>query len=161
MGMAVGMPEVKGLPTAVDLAKNPLAETHEFKQACSLCYVKTGEELFGSFHARCLRWYLEHPMMENSFSYVYIYMCPQGQVCWITHFIQRSINAKRMLCLAESNILQIKVGSSFGPDQQKPNMLGHITFAKVTFLNVHFLVHTLLRTPLHSFILINTTLLNS
>ncbi|XP_058509725.1 zinc finger CCCH domain-containing protein 7A isoform X1 [Solea solea] len=42
MGMAVGMPEVKGLPPAVDLAKNPLAETHEFKQACSVCYVKTG-----------------------------------------------------------------------------------------------------------------------
>uniref|UniRef100_A0A8C4GYD3 Zinc finger CCCH-type containing 7A n=1 Tax=Dicentrarchus labrax TaxID=13489 RepID=A0A8C4GYD3_DICLA len=41
MGMAVGMPEVKGLPAAVDLAKNPLAETHEFKQACSICYVKT------------------------------------------------------------------------------------------------------------------------
>uniref|UniRef100_A0A3Q4HE84 Zinc finger CCCH-type containing 7A n=1 Tax=Neolamprologus brichardi TaxID=32507 RepID=A0A3Q4HE84_NEOBR len=30
------------LPAAVDLAKNPLAETHEFKQACSVCYVKTG-----------------------------------------------------------------------------------------------------------------------
>lgn len=45
MGMAVGMPDVKGSPAAVDLAKNPLAETHEFKQACSLCYVKTGEEL--------------------------------------------------------------------------------------------------------------------
>lgn len=43
MGMAVGMPEVKGLPAAVDLAKNPLNETHEFRQACSLCYVKTGE----------------------------------------------------------------------------------------------------------------------
>ncbi|XP_034750591.1 zinc finger CCCH domain-containing protein 7A isoform X1 [Etheostoma cragini] len=42
MGMAVGMPEVKGLPAAVDLAKNPLADTHEFKQACSVCYVKTG-----------------------------------------------------------------------------------------------------------------------
>lgn len=42
MGMAVGMPDVKGSPAAVDLAKNPLAETHEFKQACSLCYVKTG-----------------------------------------------------------------------------------------------------------------------
>ncbi|XP_054463595.1 zinc finger CCCH domain-containing protein 7A isoform X2 [Anoplopoma fimbria] len=42
MGMAVGMPEVKGLPAAVDLAKNPLADTHEFKQACSICYVKTG-----------------------------------------------------------------------------------------------------------------------
>uniref|UniRef100_A0A8C6K540 Zinc finger CCCH-type containing 7A n=1 Tax=Nothobranchius furzeri TaxID=105023 RepID=A0A8C6K540_NOTFU len=42
MGMAVGMPEVKDLPAAVDLAKNPLAETHEFKQACSMCHVKTG-----------------------------------------------------------------------------------------------------------------------
>ncbi|XP_030591797.1 zinc finger CCCH domain-containing protein 7A isoform X3 [Archocentrus centrarchus] len=42
MGMAVGMPDMKGLPAAVDLAKNPLAETHEFKQACSMCYVKTG-----------------------------------------------------------------------------------------------------------------------
>ncbi|CAG12227.1 unnamed protein product, partial [Tetraodon nigroviridis] len=42
MGMAVGMPEVKGLPAAVDLAKNPLSETHEFRQACSLCYVRTG-----------------------------------------------------------------------------------------------------------------------
>lgn len=44
MGMAVGMPEVRGLPAAVDLAKNPLADTHEFKQACAKCYVKTGEE---------------------------------------------------------------------------------------------------------------------
>ncbi|KAK5855886.1 hypothetical protein PBY51_007522 [Eleginops maclovinus] len=42
MGMAVGMPEVKGLPVAMDLTKNPLADTHEFKQACSICYVKTG-----------------------------------------------------------------------------------------------------------------------
>uniref|UniRef100_A0A3P9NR89 Zinc finger CCCH-type containing 7A n=1 Tax=Poecilia reticulata TaxID=8081 RepID=A0A3P9NR89_POERE len=42
MGMPLGMPEVKDLPAAVDLAKNPLAETHEFKQACSMCYVKTG-----------------------------------------------------------------------------------------------------------------------
>lgn len=42
MGMPVGMPEVKGIPAAVDLAKNPLAETHEFRQACLICYVKTG-----------------------------------------------------------------------------------------------------------------------
>ncbi|KAM3597497.1 uncharacterized protein V6R79_005410 [Siganus canaliculatus] len=42
MGMAVGMPDMKGIPAAVDLAKNPLAETHEFKQACSMCYIKTG-----------------------------------------------------------------------------------------------------------------------
>ncbi|CAG5897978.1 unnamed protein product [Menidia menidia] len=41
MGMAVGMPDVKGSPAVVDLAKNPLAETHEFKQACSMCYVRT------------------------------------------------------------------------------------------------------------------------
>lgn len=39
----MGMPEVKDLPAAVDLAKNPLADTHEFKQACCICYVKTGE----------------------------------------------------------------------------------------------------------------------
>lgn len=43
MGMAVGMPEVKGPSAAVDLAKNPLSETHEFRQACSLCYVRTGK----------------------------------------------------------------------------------------------------------------------
>lgn len=42
-GMAVGMPEVRAFPAAVDLAKNPLSETHEFRQACSLCYVRTGE----------------------------------------------------------------------------------------------------------------------
>lgn len=46
MGMAVGMPEVKELPPAVEFAKNPLAETHEFRQACSACFVKHGE---GSF----------------------------------------------------------------------------------------------------------------
>ncbi|XP_061905950.1 zinc finger CCCH domain-containing protein 7A isoform X1 [Entelurus aequoreus] len=42
MGMAVGMPEVKGPPATPDVAKNPLTEKHEFKQACSVCYVKTG-----------------------------------------------------------------------------------------------------------------------
>ncbi|XP_054615349.1 zinc finger CCCH domain-containing protein 7A [Dunckerocampus dactyliophorus] len=41
MGMAVGMPEVKAPPATVDLGKNPL-QKHEFKQACSVCYVKTG-----------------------------------------------------------------------------------------------------------------------
>uniref|UniRef100_A0A673XPJ9 Zinc finger CCCH-type containing 7A n=1 Tax=Salmo trutta TaxID=8032 RepID=A0A673XPJ9_SALTR len=41
MGMALGMPDVTLLPAVVDLAKNPLADTHEFKQACSNCYVKT------------------------------------------------------------------------------------------------------------------------
>ncbi|KAM4597910.1 zinc finger CCCH domain-containing protein 7A [Polymixia lowei] len=40
-GMAVGMPDMM-VPPAVDWAKNPLIETHEFKQACSVCYVKTG-----------------------------------------------------------------------------------------------------------------------
>ncbi|XP_077414351.1 zinc finger CCCH domain-containing protein 7A isoform X2 [Vanacampus margaritifer] len=43
MGMAVGMPEVKG--ASVSVSKNPLAETHEFKQACSLCYIRTGTSL--------------------------------------------------------------------------------------------------------------------
>lgn len=46
MGMAVGMPEMKGTPATVDLAKNPLAETHEFKQACAICFVRTGEFFF-------------------------------------------------------------------------------------------------------------------
>uniref|UniRef100_A0A4W5NF41 Zinc finger CCCH-type containing 7A n=1 Tax=Hucho hucho TaxID=62062 RepID=A0A4W5NF41_9TELE len=41
MGMALGMPDVTPLPAVVDLAQNPLADTHEFKQACSNCYVKT------------------------------------------------------------------------------------------------------------------------
>ncbi|XP_060799080.1 zinc finger CCCH domain-containing protein 7A [Neoarius graeffei] len=48
IGMMLGMPESTGyaqvqeFPQQVDLAKNPLAESHEFKQACSVCYVKTG-----------------------------------------------------------------------------------------------------------------------
>lgn len=29
-------------PPQLDLAKNPLADTHDFKQACSSCYIKTG-----------------------------------------------------------------------------------------------------------------------
>ncbi|XP_072532498.1 zinc finger CCCH domain-containing protein 7A isoform X2 [Salminus brasiliensis] len=45
MGMPFGMPEsssyAQELPQQVDLAKNPLADTHEFKQACSTCF-KTG-----------------------------------------------------------------------------------------------------------------------
>uniref|UniRef100_A0A8C7VKQ3 Zinc finger CCCH-type containing 7A n=1 Tax=Oncorhynchus mykiss TaxID=8022 RepID=A0A8C7VKQ3_ONCMY len=45
MGMALGMPDVTPLPAVVDLAKNPLADTHEFKQACSNCYVKTGKNM--------------------------------------------------------------------------------------------------------------------
>lgn len=48
MGMAVGMPEVKEPPPAVEFAKNPLAETHEFRQACSVCFVKHGEGSFGN-----------------------------------------------------------------------------------------------------------------
>ncbi|XP_067088715.1 zinc finger CCCH domain-containing protein 7A [Osmerus mordax] len=41
MGMAVGMPGMNY--TALDLAKNPLVETHEFKQACLQCFIKTGQ----------------------------------------------------------------------------------------------------------------------
>uniref|UniRef100_A0A673K9C1 C3H1-type domain-containing protein n=1 Tax=Sinocyclocheilus rhinocerous TaxID=307959 RepID=A0A673K9C1_9TELE len=33
---------VQDYPPQQDLAKNPLADTHEFKQACSSCYIKTG-----------------------------------------------------------------------------------------------------------------------
>lgn len=43
MGMAVGMPEVKELPPVVEFAKNPLADTHEFRQACSICFMKHGK----------------------------------------------------------------------------------------------------------------------
>ncbi|XP_068613168.1 zinc finger CCCH domain-containing protein 7A-like [Brachionichthys hirsutus] len=61
MGMAVGMPEVKGLPAAVDLAKNPLADTHEFKQACSACYMKTGPGVLDyTFHTE------EHKCKKDS-----------------------------------------------------------------------------------------------
>lgn len=140
--MAVGMPEVKGLPAAVDIAKNPLAETHEFKQACSVCYVKTGSQVFsesksvvivfkvwsGCFYVCDLH------LITNAHTRV------QVRACWITLFIRRSINAKRMLCLAESNTHQTKHGSSFGPDQQKPNMLDLITFAKVIFLSAYILL---------------------
>ncbi len=126
----MGMPEVKGLPAAVDLAKNPLAETHEFKQACSVCYVKTGEELFLLSSCVCAL------SVCKTWSNMFLFLHPQGPVCWITHFIQKSINAKRTLYSAESNIHQTKRGSSFGPDQQKPNTLDLITFAKVTLINV-------------------------
>ncbi|XP_067238573.1 zinc finger CCCH domain-containing protein 7A isoform X3 [Chanodichthys erythropterus] len=33
---------VQDYPQQLDLAKNPLADTHDFKQACSSCYIKTG-----------------------------------------------------------------------------------------------------------------------
>lgn len=61
---------------------------------------------------------------------------PQDPECWITHFIRKTINAKRMYYLAESSIYQTKRGSSFDPGQQKLSMLDHITFAKVTCLFV-------------------------
>ncbi|XP_056434534.1 zinc finger CCCH domain-containing protein 7A [Gadus chalcogrammus] len=42
-GMALGMPDNNVCFTApVDLTKNPLADTHDFKQACSTCFIKTG-----------------------------------------------------------------------------------------------------------------------
>ncbi|KAJ3601201.1 hypothetical protein NHX12_032174, partial [Muraenolepis orangiensis] len=41
--MALGMPDhTISQPAPPDLTKNPLADTHEFKQACSICFVKTG-----------------------------------------------------------------------------------------------------------------------
>uniref|UniRef100_A0A8C5B637 Zinc finger CCCH-type containing 7A n=1 Tax=Gadus morhua TaxID=8049 RepID=A0A8C5B637_GADMO len=42
-GMALGMPDNNVcFPVPVDLTKNPLADTHDFKQACSTCFIKTG-----------------------------------------------------------------------------------------------------------------------
>ena len=48
--MAVGMPGMNY--SALDLAKNPLVETHEFKQACLQCFIKTGK-MFFFFFAPC------------------------------------------------------------------------------------------------------------
>ncbi|XP_053531172.1 zinc finger CCCH domain-containing protein 7A [Ictalurus punctatus] len=49
MGLKFSMSEsstyTQELPQQVDLAKNPLAESHEFKQACAMCFVKTGPGL--------------------------------------------------------------------------------------------------------------------
>ncbi|XP_064170993.1 zinc finger CCCH domain-containing protein 7A [Anguilla rostrata] len=42
-GPPVGMGFI--VSEGVDLAKNPLADTHEFKQACSGCFIKTGTGL--------------------------------------------------------------------------------------------------------------------
>ncbi|KAK3532701.1 hypothetical protein QTP86_028072 [Hemibagrus guttatus] len=46
LGMKYSMPEssvfAQELPQQTDITMNPLAESHEFKQACSMCYVKTG-----------------------------------------------------------------------------------------------------------------------
>lgn len=36
------------MPNTALLIKNPLAATHEFKQACQLCYPKTGKCFPGS-----------------------------------------------------------------------------------------------------------------
>lgn len=48
MGMAVGMPGMNY--SAVDLAKNPLVETHDFKQVCSQCFMKTGPGVLDYTH---------------------------------------------------------------------------------------------------------------
>lgn len=46
IGMPFGIPDAglyaQNVLPQVDFFKNPLADTHEFKQACSLCYAKTG-----------------------------------------------------------------------------------------------------------------------
>ncbi|XP_030645891.1 zinc finger CCCH domain-containing protein 7A [Chanos chanos] len=49
IGMAFGMPEGH-FTQEVDLNTNPLAETHEFKQACSACFVKTGSGVLDYTH---------------------------------------------------------------------------------------------------------------
>ncbi|XP_066546469.1 zinc finger CCCH domain-containing protein 7A isoform X1 [Amia ocellicauda] len=41
-----------GFPSGPDPGKNPLADTHEFRQACNLCYVKSGFQVLDYvFHA--------------------------------------------------------------------------------------------------------------
>lgn len=126
MGMAVGMPDVKNLPAAVDLAKNPLADTHEFRQACAMCYVKTGKK-------RSIPWHLVTEWKTLRVKTP----SPHLQVleCWITRFTQKSINAKRMYYSAEWSTRPTKCGSSFDPDQRKLSMSDRITSAKVTSLS--------------------------
>lgn len=36
------------MPNTALLIKNPLAATHEFKQACQLCYPKTGNSTYAA-----------------------------------------------------------------------------------------------------------------
>ncbi|KAI4892198.1 hypothetical protein NFI96_024087, partial [Prochilodus magdalenae] len=54
MGMAFGMPDATSytqeLPQQVDLAKNPLADTHEFKLACSACFRNAPGALDYTYH---------------------------------------------------------------------------------------------------------------
>ncbi|KAK1805232.1 hypothetical protein P4O66_019572, partial [Electrophorus voltai] len=54
MGMVFGVPDGSNYTQdrlqQVDLAKNPLADTHEFKQACSTCYIKTGPGVLDYAH---------------------------------------------------------------------------------------------------------------
>uniref|UniRef100_A0A4W4DQE2 C3H1-type domain-containing protein n=1 Tax=Electrophorus electricus TaxID=8005 RepID=A0A4W4DQE2_ELEEL len=54
MGMVFGVPDGSNYTQdrlqQVDLAKNPLADTHEFKQACSTCYIKTGPGVLNYAH---------------------------------------------------------------------------------------------------------------
>lgn len=126
MGMAVGMPEVKGLPAAVDLAKNPLIETHEFRQACQLCYVRTGELFTSPVHPAAVSEMLHAPPAAS-----------QGPGSWSTSSTRRSINAKRTLCWAESSTRQINRGSSFGPGRRKPSTWGRTTSVKVNLLSQH------------------------
>ncbi|XP_048101842.1 zinc finger CCCH domain-containing protein 7A isoform X1 [Alosa alosa] len=48
IGVALNAPESN--ISRVDLSKNPLAETHDFRQACAACYVKTGPGVLDYTH---------------------------------------------------------------------------------------------------------------
>lgn len=63
------MPESSGytqeLPQQVDLSKNPLAETHEFRLACAVCFEKTGKTQPQYSRAACL-FYCEVGFVSNA-----------------------------------------------------------------------------------------------
>ncbi|XP_028841973.1 zinc finger CCCH domain-containing protein 7A-like isoform X1 [Denticeps clupeoides] len=48
IGMSLNISE--GSFSRVDLSNNPLSDTHEFKQACAVCYVKTGPGVLDYTH---------------------------------------------------------------------------------------------------------------
>lgn len=45
------------MPNTALLIKNPLAATHEFKQACQLCYPKTGNVTPSFLHPSAQRYW--------------------------------------------------------------------------------------------------------
>lgn len=143
-------PYAQHYPPPPDLAKNPLADSHDFKQACSSCYIKTGkrssinhaEALLGS---SCKR----HLFEATGFacSVLLITWCPQDLEYWITPTIQRTTNAKKICCWGDVSMMSSQCGSLFARDPKTSTWVLFI-FAKVivcgffvfvTFILMHLL----------------------